>query len=126
MGVGVSVGVKVGCAVCVGVGEAVGVSVAVGVVVGVEVGGGGMGGGVSVGAGVPVGACVDAAADGGDGGVHCVGVANGLAPVGRGVCVVVSALVGVAVAGTVPASATPCVGRGVRVGLGALMDADCR
>jgi hypothetical protein len=40
--------------------------------------------------------------------------------------VAVGALVGVAVAGTVPASATPGVGRGVRVGLGALMDADWR
>ena len=85
-----------------------------------------MGGGVSVGAGGPVGACVDAAAGVGDGGVHCVGVANGLAPVGRGVSVTVGALVGIAVAGTVPASPTPGVGCVVRVGLVALMDADWR
>ena len=85
-----------------------------------------MGGGVSVGAGGPVGACIDAAVNVGDGGVHCVGVANGLAPVGCGVCVAVDALVGVAATGTVPASPTPGVGCVVRVGLGALMDADWR
>jgi hypothetical protein len=85
-----------------------------------------VGGGISVGAGVPVGACADARVDVGDGGIHWVGVARDLAPVGRGVCVTVGALVGVAVAGTVSASATPAVGCIVRVGRGALMDADWR
>jgi hypothetical protein len=61
-----------------------------------------------------------------DGGIHWVGVAKGLAPVGDGVCVLVGAQVGFAVAGTVPASAMPGVGRIVRVGLGALVDANWR